>query len=714
MKNKPFLYTALLSTLLLALLITCKKESIKVAPTVTLSTVSNITSNSATSGGNVTSDGGSTVTAKGVCWGTNQNPTTLDSKSNNGPGSGSFTSSMTGLNPGTTYTFRAYAINAIGTAYSSQSTFTTLALAPVLTTTVLTAITSTTATSGGNINTDGGSAVTARGVCWATTQNPTTAGSKTTDGTGPGTFTSNLTGLLPGTTYYVKAYATNSIGTTYGNQETITTVGVAPVLTTATPAAITSTTATSGGNISSDGGSAVTARGVCWATTQNPTTAGSKTTNGTGPGTFTSNLTGLLPGTTYYVKAYATNSIGTTYGNQVTLTTTAVMAVLTTTATSAITSTTATSGGNISGDGGSAITVRGICWATTQTPTIANFKTTSGAGIGTFSGNLTGLSRTTTYYVRAYATNSIGTSYGGQETFTTLAEAPVVATAAISAITNTSATSGGTVTSDGGSTISAKGVCWATSTNPTISNSKTTDGTGPGTFTSNISGLISGRTYYMRAYATNGITTTYGSEVSFTPGTVTDIDGNVYHYIVIGTQTWMVENLKTTKYRNGDAISNITSSWTSLVTGAYSWYSNDAATYKAAYGALYNWYAVADTRGIAPAGWHVPTDAEWKTLTDYLGGSSVAGGKLKEAGTSHWITPNTGASNSSGFTALPGGNRYYIDGTFRNVGSNGNWWCITASDATNAWNRYLDFNHGNVERYNYGKQLGFSVRCVRD
>jgi uncharacterized protein (TIGR02145 family) len=714
MKNKPFLYTALLSTLLLALLITCKKESIKVVPTVTISTVSNITSNLASSGGNVTSDGGSTVTAKGVCWGTNQNPTTSDSKTNNGPGSGSFTSSMTGLNPGTTYTFRAYAINAIGTAYSSQSTFTTLALAPVLTTTVLTAITSTTATSGGNINTDGGSAVTARGVCWATTQNPTTAGSKTTDGTGPGTFTSNLTGLLPGTTYYVKAYATNSIGTTYGNQETITTVGVAPVLTTATPAAITSTTATSGGNISSDGGSAVTARGVCWATTQNPTTAGSKTTNGTGPGTFTSNLTGLLPGTTYYVKAYATNSIGTTYGNQVTLTTTAVMAVLTTTATSAITSTTATSGGNISGDGGSAITVRGICWATTQTPTIANFKTTSGAGIGTFSGNLTGLSRTTTYYVRAYATNSIGTSYGGQETFTTLAEAPVVATAAISAITNTSATSGGTVTSDGGSTISAKGVCWATSTNPTISNSKTTDGTGPGTFTSNISGLISGRTYYMRAYATNGITTTYGSEVSFTPGTVTDIDGNVYHYIVIGTQTWMVENLKTTKYRNGDAISNITSSWTSLVTGAYSWYSNDAATYKAAYGALYNWYAVADTRGIAPAGWHVPTDAEWKTLTDYLGGSSVAGGKLKEAGTSHWITPNTGASNSSGFTALPGGNRYYIDGTFRNVGSNGNWWCITASDATNAWNRYLDFNHGNVERYNYGKQLGFSVRCVRD
>ena len=198
-------------------------------------------------------------------------------------------------------------------------------------------------------------------------------------------------------------------------------------------------------------------------------------------------------------------------------------------------------------------------------------------------------------------------------------------------------------------------------------------------------------------------------------GTVTDIDGNVYHTVKIGTQEWMIENLKTTKYRNGAPIPNVTidASWAALSTGAYCWYGNDA-TKKASYGALYNWYAVADSRNIAPVGWHVPTDNEWNTLTTYLGGERVAGGKLKETGTSHWLTPNTGATNSSGFKAKPGGYRVYSNGTFRNVGHYGDWWSITAVDATLASGRGLGYNYTDVDNHYYYFKSGFSVRCVRD
>ena len=205
-------------------------------------------------------------------------------------------------------------------ALAFNSLLTNLTIAPIITTTDPSAITSSTFTSGGNISNDGGSPVTARGVCWSTNQNPTLADSKTSDGTGKGTFTSAITGLASATTYYVRAYATNGIGTSYGAQITAITSSVLATVTTTALSSVTSTTATSGGNITNDGGAVITARGVCWSTSQNPTTANSKTTDGTGAGSFTSSITGLSPSMTYYVRAYAINSIGTTYGAQVTAT----------------------------------------------------------------------------------------------------------------------------------------------------------------------------------------------------------------------------------------------------------------------------------------------------------------------------------------------------------------------------------------------------------
>lgn len=191
---------------------------------------------------------------------------------------------------------------------------------PTLTTTAVSAITNVSATSGGNITSDGGAEITGRGICWSTSPNPTTADSKVTNGAGIGTFTGNITGLAVSTTYYVRAFTISSAGTMYGNQESFTTIAVLATLSTSTTSAVTLTAAAAGGNITNDGGAAVTVRGVCWSISTNPTTVDNITTDGTGAGIFTSSMAGLTLGTIYYVRAYATNSIGTAYGNELSFT----------------------------------------------------------------------------------------------------------------------------------------------------------------------------------------------------------------------------------------------------------------------------------------------------------------------------------------------------------------------------------------------------------
>jgi len=201
-------------------------------------------------------------------------------------------------------------------------------------------------------------------------------------------------------------------------------------------------------------------------------------------------------------------------------------------------------------------------------------------------------------------------------------------------------------------------------------------------------------------------------------GAITDIDGNVYHAVTIGSQIWMVENLKVTKYRNSDPIQNATTSnlWLNLVNGAYAWYDNDSKN-KSLYGALYNWYAIKDIRNIAPVGWHVATDSDWTILTTYIGGESLAGGKLKETGLTHWSSPNTGATNQYGFTALPGG--IISGGISDGIGAEGVWWSYiitTPTDYSHNWHREMWLDEVTVDKSGYIFQngLGFSVRCVKD
>ncbi len=280
------------------------------------------------------------------------------------------------------------------------------------------------ATGNGNITEVGSPTPSAHGVCWSTSQYPTIDDNATDEGakSTTGTFTSNITGLNASTTYYVRAYTTNDNGTNYGNQVSFTTdaAAITPTVTTASVSSVTTVSASCGGNVTSDGGSAVTARGVCWAETQNPTTADNSTSDGSGTGSFTSSITGLDPGTKYYVRAYATNANGTAYGNEVSFTTDAVIPTLTTTAISSTTSSSASSGGDVSSDGGSAVTARGVCWAQTQNPTTADNSTSDGSGTGSFTSSITGLDPGTKYYVRAYATNSSGSAYGSEKNFTTL------------------------------------------------------------------------------------------------------------------------------------------------------------------------------------------------------------------------------------------------------------------------------------------------------
>lgn len=342
------------------------------------------------------------------------------------------------------------------------------------------------------------------------------------------------------------------------------------------------------------------------------------------------------------------------------LTASPVLPAVKTTAITDITSTTAKAGGEVTFEGNTTVTARGICWDLVPGPTVAGSKTTNGSGKGAFTSEMTGLLVNTKYYVRAYATNSKGTTYGDQLEFTTAANLPRVTTGAVVHNYPTYADATFTVDDTGGAGVVLlhNGLCWSTSHNPTTADAKTDAGPNLAGYELGMRPLKPNTTYYYRAYATNSAGTVYGNEQSFKTGDfafgqMTDADGNKYKTIRIGNRTWMAENLRVTHYRNGDIIPEVAdTSWNGQKQGAYCYYNNDPKN-NIPYGKLYNYYVAHDVRQIAPAGWRVPNHDDIKDLMFYF----LMVGDAKESGPEHWKDDGDN-TNKYGFTAVGSGVRF--------------------------------------------------------
>lgn len=337
--------------------------------------------------------------------------------------------------------------------------------------------------------------------------------------------------------------------------------------------------------------------------------------------------------------------------------------------------------------------------------------------------NDAGLTPNTTYTYRVYSFNNTGKSlsYTNEVTITTFT-LPTVTTTAISDTTGISAVSGGNVTNDGGSPVTARGIVWGTNPAPTVAlTTKTTDGSGAGQFNSKLNDLKINTIYYVRAYATSNVGTSYGNEIVFTTLKFVPLAS-----VNICNQIWSIKNLDVVVYSNGDTIPQVTdpTQWAKLTTGAWCYYNNDP-TLNSVYGKLYNWYAVNDPRGLAPTGWQIPNDSEWNKLIKCLDSNADttcidcdqktnAGNLMKATGVAYWNSPNLGSTNSSGFTSLPGGVRY-DNGSFQFIGYSANYWTSTSANISSAFFRNNVVGFPGVYRSSIDgrKANGMSVRCIR-
>ena len=485
-------------------------------PTVVTTPLQSVKADEAILGGEVQTDGRMTVTARGICYGTEQEPTIDGLHTTDGTGLGAFTSTLKNLAFNTIYYARAYATNKKGTAYGEQIKFTTEEGVAIVVTDSVIRITAHSAKCKGHVESDGGFQVTKRGTCWSKRPDPTVDDDCTDDGSGKGEFTSTMKNLIENTTYYVRTYATNSTKTTYGEQIIITTLDGLAVVKTDSVSVITATGFTAYGTVVSDCDIPVTARGFCYSTQQYPTIDDKFVTISKGLGSFHGTISGLEYATTYYVRAYATNETNTVYGDQIEVTTLSGLPTVITNEVTNVGSVKATCGGEVTDDGSLNVTARGVCYGTQQHPTIEDSHTTDGKGKGKFTSSLKNLNDKTTYYVRAYATTDAGTAYGEQRSFKTENGIPVVVLKEVGDPTANSVTCKANVTGDGGVTVTERGLCYSVSQYPTNTDTHIAIGNGTGEFSGSLTGLTINTNYYVRAYAVNSLGVGYSEQKSFT------------------------------------------------------------------------------------------------------------------------------------------------------------------------------------------------------
>ncbi len=734
--------------------------------------VSNVTPQSANITCAIISSDAPALDAHGVCWSTSHNPTLQNAyvagqiTNPNSENYYFYNCEVEGLQPNTDYYARAYITRYGITEYSSERHFTTpLPDAPEVITGSVFNITKNSATCGGIVTNDHGYPVTARGVCWSTSPIPTLSNSFTQDGSGLGDFTSQISGLSPNTLYWVRAYATNISGTSYGDVDTFRTLPNL-LLTVTTEAAnpVTSTTATLHGTAISTG-APIVSRGFCWGQDGNPSLGNpnSQFILGEGSGdSFSATISGLSPNTTYQVSAFADNGQGVEPGNIISFTTNSCIPVVNTLEPTAIISNSATLQGHIHNECFTVmpITSCGFCMDTVANPSVAGNQQVYSTSFNLEDGNIyylaSDLQTGVTYHVRCFAINANGIHYGDDRTFIIDNNCNLlqVNTFNVSNIGTYSATARFSVFSNDNCEISQCGVLWGTQPSLNLNSDTSITMTGSaGEHSLTINGLEPESIYYVQAFATNPAGTEFGQVVAFRTdaetgtdcGTLMDADSNVYHTVLLGSQCWMKENLRTTHYADGTEIplgsaGSTTEPYRYYPTGYY----DDNINFRNVplYGYLYNWPAVmhgastssanpSGVQGICPTGWHVPSSAEWTQLVDYLAsegfqcGSNSTSVSKSMASMNGWNSSSTTCSvgndpsmnNASGFTAVAGG---------YNIGSS---ICSSIEDMAYFWTctslygpvlnnfvyqRSISYDSAEFSSGNGMKNWELSVRCIRD